>query len=61
MAKGFPVLPEQLGGGSYFTEPRFPGLTMAAERGRRNQTTGKCDPVWGEWEVGLWRKIHTGV
>ena len=41
--------------------PWLLGLTMAAEKGRRNQTTGRCSAVWEELEMGLWRKIHSRV
>ena len=48
----------RLGGGFCVTGPCLPGLTMAAEEGRRNRTTGRCKPVWEELEMGLQRKIH---
>ena len=38
--------------------PYLPGLTMAAEKVRRNQTTHRYNPVWEESEMGLWRKIR---
>ena len=41
--------------------PRLPGLTMAAEKGRSDQTTSRCNPVWEELEMGLWRKIHKRI
>ena len=36
-------------------------LTMAAKTGRRNQSTGPCNHLWDESEMGLQRKIHTGI
>ena len=46
-----------LGGSSYITGPSLLGLTMAAEKGRRNQSTGRCNPLWEELEMGLQRKL----
>ena len=51
--RGFQNLQEHFGGSSYITGPHFPGLTMAANKGRRKQTTGRCDPLWEELEMGL--------
>ena len=50
-------LQERLGGGSYVLESCPPGLIMAAEKGTKDQTTVRCNPVWEESKMGLWRKI----
>ena len=45
---------------SSVTSSHLPRLTMAANKGRRNQSTGRCNPLWEESEMGLQRKIHPG-
>lgn len=40
--------------------PHFPGLTMVGERRQKKKTTGRCNPVREEVEMGLWRKICAG-
>ena len=39
----------------------LPRLTTAAKKGRRNQTTGRSNPVWEESEFGVRRKISAGI
>lgn len=39
----------------------LPGLTMAAREWQKVQRTGRCNPLWEEWGMGLWRRRRVRI
>ena len=52
---------ERLGRGSYVTGPHLPELTQWKSRRAGGMGKGRCNAVWEESEVGLWKKIDAGI
>ena len=58
---GFLLLQEQLGGGFCMAGLCLPGLTMAAKKGRKYRSAGRCSQLWEESEMGLQTRIQAGI
>ena len=54
----------EFGDGSLHTvEPHLPGLTKAAKKfwKKKYRNAGRCSQLWKASEMGLEKKIHTGI
>ena len=56
LARGLAAPAQKQEGGSYVPGPCLPGLTMATKKGRRDQSTDRCNPLWKESEMGSQRR-----